>query len=135
MLDTTKHCWVYHSHTITGFVFVVTGFGVAFGTGFGVDEFKLVVLLFNPEYSESLVKVSVSTTFGKSRSVSVSTTNKFSSLDQSRSRDFEIRVSVSVSMTRLAFSLDGLSLETMILVSLFTAMTLLLNGLSPKFLL
>ena len=89
----------------------------------------------SPEYSESLVKVSVSTTFGKSRSVSVSTTNKFSSLDQFRSRDIEIRVSVSVSMTRLAFSLDGLSLETMILVSLFTAMTLLLNGLSPKFLL
>ena len=96
---------------------------------------KIFTFRIRQDFLESLVKVSVSTTFGKSRSVSVSTTNKFSSLDQSRSRDFVIRVSVSVSMTRLAFSLDGLSLETMILVSLFTAMTLLLNGLSPKFLL
>ena len=84
------------------------------------------------EYSESLVKFSVSTTFGKSRSVSVSTTNKFSSLDQSRSRNCEIRVSVS--MMRLVFSLVGLSLETMILVSLFTAMSPLFNRLSQKFL-
>ena len=41
------------------------------------------------ENSETLVKVSVSTTFVQSRSVSVSTTPKFSSLDESRSRQLE----------------------------------------------
>ena len=58
-----------------------------------------------PENSESLVKVSVSTTFVQSRSVSVSTTTKLSSLDWSRYRQpWKIPVSKSLGLDNLKIS-------------------------------
>ena len=45
-----------------------------------------ILMAYNAVNSETLEKVSVSTTFGQSRWVSVSTTSKFLSLDESRSR-------------------------------------------------
>ena len=56
MLATRKHRRVYHSQTRSQvLIFVGTDFGVAFGTGFGVDELRILVVQLFPFFGPTSI--------------------------------------------------------------------------------